>query len=133
MQRQGQVVAPTPCRVRFPQTISIQKADVTLITGMQPVIVPLNNAEDDKEEENKSIYNRSKLDREDNAFVDFQNNNHDSDKYKDGNSGDDTIFVDNLVWEDIANYIVIPDISDHYCGPHGFKEGAEKLLKTVLE
>ena len=63
------------------------------------------------------------MDKEDNSFVDFQNNNDDSDKYKDGNAGDDTIFVDNLVWEDIENDLAIPDIPDHYCGPHGFKEG----------
>ena len=60
---------------------------------MQPVRVPYNNAEDDKEEDNISSYNISKLDKEENAFVDFQNNNDDSDKYKDGNSGDDTIYV----------------------------------------
>ena len=63
------------------------------------------------------------MDKEDNSFVDFQNNNDDSDKYKYGNAGDDTIFVDNLVWEDIENDLAIPDIPDHYCGPNGFKEG----------
>ena len=96
----------------------IQSAGVALIAGMQPVRVPYKNAEDDEEEYNKSSYNISKLDEEDNAFVYFQNNNDDSEKYKDGNNVDDNIFVDNLVWEDIDNDIVIPDISDHYCGPH---------------
>ena len=100
---------------------------------MQPVRVQYNNAEDDKEEENISSYDRIKLDEEDNDFVDCQNNNDDSDKYKDGNAGDDTIYVDNLMWEDIDNALIIQDISDHYCGPHGFKEGVEKLFQTVLE
>ena len=100
---------------------------------MPPVRVPYNNAKYDEEEYDISSYDRSKLDREDNAFGDFQNNNYDSDKYKDGNAGDDTIFVDNLVWEDIKNDHVIPDISDNYYGPPGFKEGVEKLFQTVLE
>ena len=52
------------------------------------------------------------MDEEDNAFEDFQNNNYDSDKYEDRNAGNDTIFVDNLVWEDIDYDIVIPDIPD---------------------
>ena len=54
-------------------------------------------------------------------------------KEKEGNYSDDNIYVDNLVWEDIDNNIVIKDISYHYCGPHGFKEGAEKLFQNVLE
>ena len=61
------------------------------------------------------------MDEEKNDFGDFQNNNYDSDKDKDGNSGDDTIFVENSVWEDIDDDIVISDITDNYCGPHGFK------------
>ena len=64
---------------------------------MQPVIVPYNNAEDDKEEDEKSNYARSKLDEEDNACVDFQNNNVESETYEEGNAGDDKKFVDNLV------------------------------------
>ena len=64
------------------------------------------------------------MDKEDNAFGDCQNNNDNSDKYKEINARDDNIFVDNLVWEDIDNNLVIPDISDHYCGPHGCKEVA---------
>ena len=71
--------------------------------------------------------------KEDNDFVDFHNNNDDSYKYKDGNAGDDTIYVDNLVQEDIDNTIVIQDILDHHYGPHGFKEGLDKLFQTVLE
>ena len=100
---------------------------------MQPVIVPYNNAEDDKEEDEKSNYTRSKLDEEDNACVDFQNNNVESEKYEEGNAGDDKKFVDNLVWEDIGNNIVILYIIYHYCGPHGFQELAEKLFQTVIE
>ena len=71
--------------------------------------------------------------KEDNGFVDCHNNNDDSYKYKDGNAGDDTIYVDNLVQEDIDNTIVIQDILDHHYGPHGFKEGVEKLFQTVPE
>ena len=73
------------------------------------------------------------MDEEENSFGYCQNNNNDSDKYKDGNYGDDTIFVDNLMWEDIDNNLVIPDIPDHYCGSHGFKEGVENLFQTVIE
>ena len=90
---------------------------------MQPVRVPYNNAEYDEEEDNKSRYSRSKLGRKDNSFGDFQNNNDDRDKDKDVNAGYDTIYVDNLVGEYIDNNLVIQDISDHYCGPPGFKEG----------
>ena len=36
------------------------------------------------------------------------------------------------MWEDIDDDIVIPDIPNHYCGPHGLKEGVEKLFQTVL-
>ena len=73
------------------------------------------------------------MDKEENSFGYFQNNNDDSDKYKDGNSGDDTIFVDNLVWEDIEDGLVIPYILDHYCGPHGLKEDFQKIFQTVLK
>ena len=73
------------------------------------------------------------MDREDNSFGDFQNNNDDSDKDEDGNAGDDTIYVYKLVWEDIENNLFIPYISDHYCGPHCFEEGVEKFFLTVLE
>ena len=62
------------------------------------------------------------MDEEDNAFGYFQNNNNDSDRYEDGNSGNDIIIVENLVWENIDDDIVIPDIPDHYCGPRGLKE-----------
>ena len=89
--------------------------------------------EDDEEKYDSSGNKRSKLDEEENLFGDFQNNYYDSDKDKDGNYGDDTIFVDNLVWEDIDNYLVIPYIPDHYCGPHGFKEGVKKLFQTIIE
>ena len=61
------------------------------------------------------------MDEEENVFGDCQNNNDDSDEGKDGNSSNDTIFVDNLVWEDIDDGIVIPVIPDRYCGPHGLK------------
>ena len=43
----------------------------------------------------QTSYSRSKLGGEDNAFGYCQNNNDDSDI--DGNSGDDNIYVDNLV------------------------------------
>ena len=79
----------------------------------------------------QTSYSRSKLGGEDNAFGYCQNNNDDSDI--DGNSGDDNIYVDNLVWEYIDNTLFIPYISDHYCGPCGFKEDVEKLFQTVLE
>ena len=69
---------------------------------------------------------------EEKAFGDFHNNDYDVDKDEDGNYGDDTIFVEKLVWEDIDDDIVIPYIPDHYCGPHGLKEGVEKLFQTVL-
>ena len=36
------------------------------------------------------------------------------------------------MWEDIDDDIVIPDIPNHYCGPHGLKEGVEKLFQTFL-
>ena len=70
---------------------------------------------------------------EENEFGYCQNNNDDSDKEKYGNTGNDTIFVDNLVWEDIDNDIVITDIPDHYYGPNGLKEGVEKLYKNIIE
>ena len=73
------------------------------------------------------------MDKEDNAFGDFQNNNDDSDEDEDGNSSDYTIFVDNLVWGGIDNDLVISDISDHYCGTNCFKEGVEKIFQTVLK
>ena len=100
---------------------------------MQPVRVSYNNAEDDREEDGSSSDYRIKLDEADNAFGDCQNNNDDSDEDEDGNSGNDTIFVDNLVWEDIGYYLVTPYILDHYCGLHVFKEGAEKLFQKNLE
>ena len=90
---------------------------------MQPVRVPYNNAKYDEEEDYSSSDYGGKLYEEDNAFGYCQNNNDDSDEDKDWNSGNDTIFVDNLVWEDIDDDIFILDISDHYCGPPGFKEG----------
>ena len=73
------------------------------------------------------------MDEEKNDFGDFQNNNYDSDKDKDGNSGDDTIFVENFVWEDIDDDLVISDITANYCGPNVLKEGTENLFQTVLE
>ena len=73
------------------------------------------------------------MDEEDNALGYFQNNNDYSDKYKDVNAGDDNIYVDNLVCEDIYNSLVIQDISDHYCGPHGFKEVVDKLFQNFIE
>ena len=63
------------------------------------------------------------MDEDYNAFGDFQNNDDDSDKDKYGNSGDDRIFVDNLVWEDIYGDITIPDLPYHYCSTHGLKKG----------
>ena len=42
-------------------------------------------------------------------------------------------FFEKLVWEDIYNDIFIPDMPDHYYGPHGLKEGVEKLFQNVLE
>ena len=63
------------------------------------------------------------MDEWDNAFGDCQNNSYDSGKDEDRNSGDDNICGDNLVWEDIDNDLVIPDIPDHYFGPHGLKGG----------
>ena len=44
----------------------------------------------------------------------------------------DTIFVDSLVWEDIDDDLVMPYISNHYCVPHGFKEGMDKLFQTFI-
>ena len=70
---------------------------------------------------------------EENEFGYFQKNNDDSDKEKYGNTGNDTIFVDNLVWEDIDNDIVITDIPDYYYGTNGLKEGVEKLYKNIIE
>ena len=96
MQRQGQVASPTPCRGHCPQTISRQTAGVLLIAGMQYLRVPYNNAEYEKEEDDRSSYERSKLDKEDNAFGDFQKNNYDSDEDEDGNSGDDNICLKTL-------------------------------------
>ena len=61
------------------------------------------------------------MDEEDDAFKDCQKNNDDSDEGEDGSSDNDTIFVDNLVWEDIADGLVIPYIPDHYRDPHGLK------------
>ena len=58
---------------------------------------------------------------EENAFGYCQNNDADSDKDKYGNAGDDTIIVDNLVWEDTENDLVIPDILYHYCSKNYFK------------
>ena len=110
MQRQGQVSEPTPFRDHRPQTISIQSSGVPLIAGMHPVIGPYNNEEDEKEEENISSYNRSKLDEEGNEFGDCHNNNDDIDKDEGINAGYDTVVVENLVWEDIDNDLVIPDI-----------------------
>ena len=60
------------------------------------------------------------------------NNDDNSDEDEDGNEGDDTIFVENLVWEDIGNDIVIPYIPDHYCGLHGLEDVMENLFQTVL-
>ena len=100
---------------------------------MKFVKVRHNNAKDEKEEDKISINNESKLDEEDNIFEYCQNNDDDSDKEKYINYGDDTVFGKKLVWEDIYNDLVIPDIPDHYCGPHGLKKGTEKLFKTVLE
>ena len=91
--RQGKSAAPTPHRGRLPHTISIQSACITLILGVQPVRVTYNNTEDEEEEYYSSIKDRIKLDEEDNEFGDFQNNNDDSDKDEDGNSGNGTIFV----------------------------------------
>ena len=70
---------------------------------------------------------------EENEFGYFQNNNDDSDKEKYGNTGNDTIFVDNLMWEDIDNDIFIPGIPYHYCGANGLEKGVEKLFQTILE
>ena len=53
------------------------------------------------------------MEKEYNAFVDFQNNNDNSDEDEDRNAGNDTIFVKNLVWEDINDDVVIPDITYH--------------------
>ena len=88
---------------------------------MQPVRGPYNNEEDTKEEDDSSSENGSKLDEKEHAFDDCQNNKDDSDEEKDVNAGNDTIFVDNLVWEDIDNDLVIPDMPYHYCVMHGFK------------
>ena len=76
---------------------------------------------------------RKYIGQEDNDFEDFQNHNYDSDKYKDRNSVNDTNFFDNLVCENTADDLVIPDILDHYCGPHGLKEDFQKIFQTVLE
>ena len=100
---------------------------------MKFVKVRHNNTKDEKEEDKISINNESKLDEEDNIFEYCQNNDDDSDKEKYVNYGDDTVFGKKLVWEDIYNDLVIPDIPDHYCGPHGLKKGTENLFKTVLE
>ena len=69
---------------------------------------------------------------EDNASGYFQKNNDDRHEDKDENSGDDTIFVDNLVWENTDNDIVIQDIPYHYCGPFGLNEGMYTLFKTDI-
>ena len=61
------------------------------------------------------------MDEEDNAFGYFQNNDGNSDKGKDVNSGGDDILVETLVWEDIDDNIVIIDIPDNYCGPCSLK------------
>ena len=89
---QGQESAPTPCRGLFPQTRSRQSAGVPLISGMQHVRVPYNNAEDDKEEGNSSRDNGNKLDEDNNAFGVFQNNDYDSDKDEDVTDGNDNCF-----------------------------------------
>ena len=43
------------------------------------------------------------------------------------------MFVDNLVWEDIDNYLVISDIPYYYFGPCGFKEVVENIFQTFTE
>ena len=48
MIRQGQAAATTTFRGCFSHTISRKSTGVTLISGIQPVIVPHNNAEDDE-------------------------------------------------------------------------------------
>ena len=65
-------------------------------------------------------------------FGDFHNNHEDSDKDEDVNSGNDTIFVENLVWEDIDGGIFMQNIPDHYCVTYGFKEVVENLFQDVL-
>ena len=99
---------------------------------MQHLRVPFKNAEDEEEEDDSSRNDGIKLDEEDNAFGYFQKNSDNIDKDKDRNAGDDTIFFENLVWEDIGNYLVIPDIPDNYCGTHGLKEGVENLFQTFI-
>ena len=133
VQRKGQVTEPTTCRGCHPYTRSRQSADITLISGIQPVRVPYNNVEYDKKEDDISRNNIIKLDKEYNAFVYFQKNNYDSDEYKYVNDGYDNIFVDNLVWEDIDGNIFVLDIPYHYCGTKGFKGGVGKLFQTVPE
>ena len=61
------------------------------------------------------------MDEEDNTFGYFKKNDDDSYEDKDGNAGHDTIFFVNLVWEDIGDDIIIPEIPDHYCGPNCLK------------
>ena len=102
---------------------------------MQPVILPYNNTEGYEEDDYISRDEKNKLDQEYNTSVDFHNNDDDSEKDKDENknSGYDKFFVDNSMWEYIGNGIVIPYVLYHYCGPHGLKEGVEKLFKNTLE
>ena len=85
------------------------------------------------DEENKSQY---ESDSDDGSTMyekdnDFQPHNNYATDEEDDNDEDEVVKAWEL--ETVTDNLKIPGISDHYSGPHGLKEGVEKIFANIIE